>query len=160
MPTEIKRLTAIPDADALAVLGYSVDEDGPTGCVVGPARRLARLVGHAARELDAVLARGEWNAIADVMNGCADLYDFADTDVPALLMVRANLQDSPGIDETWGIDLPELLCKLAALTPLHGESILCAVRWAWRNCGEWDHTADDWWQPAFRLLKSRKGREA
>lgn len=156
MPTEQKRLTAIPDADALAVLGYDTTEDGQTACVVGPARRLARLVEQATAELAAVLDRAEWNAIADVMNGCADLYDYAGSDVPALLMVRMNLQDSPGLGEKWGVDVPALCRRLEALTPTHGEAILCAVRWAWRNCDEWDHTKDDWWAPAFRKLKRIK----
>lgn len=153
MPTEPKaRVTGYPDRAALAVLGYSVEEDGQTGAITGPQRRLARLVSRAARELDAVLDRNEWNAIADVMNGTADLYDYADSDVPALLMVRANLEDSPGIDKKWKIKLPELLAKLQALTPVHGEAILCAVRWAWRNVDAWDHAKDEWWKPTFRAV--------
>lgn len=154
MPTKKDRLTFIPDDDALAVLGYSVGEDGDTLCGVGPARRLARLVERAARELSAVLTRPEWNAICDVMNGCADLYDYADTAVPALLMLKANLQDSPGIDRKWRIKLPDLLAKLDALTDAHGEAILCAVRWAWRHCDERHHARDEWWQPAFRRAKA------
>lgn len=153
MPTEKTRLTAIPDVEALTAIGYDLDEDGQTLCVTGPARRLARLVTRAARELDAVLTRPQWNAIADVMNGCADLYDYADTGVPPLLMLRANLQDSPGLGEKWGIDVADLCRQLDALTPTHGEAILCAVRWAWRHCDAWDHTADDWWTPAFRAEK-------
>jgi len=150
------RVTGWPDADALAVLGYAVEEDGQTGVIVGPARRLARLVEQATAELSAVLDRNEWNAIADVMNGTADLYDFADSQVPALMMVRANLQDSPGIGKKWGVKLPDLLVKLAALTPLHGEAILCAIRWFWRNTDQKvDHTTEDWWRPEFRRLKSR-----
>jgi len=150
MPTEKKRATFIPDSRALAALGYSIEEDGDTLCAVGPARRLARLIERASRELDASLSRGEWNAIADVMNGCADLFDYADTGVPALLMLRHNLMDSPGIDRKWKIKLPDLLAKLDALTDTHGEAILCAVRWAWRHCDAWDHTKDEWWKPAFR----------
>jgi hypothetical protein len=150
MPTEHKRLTFIPDAEALAVLGYSIEEDGATLCGVGPARRLARLIERASRELDAVLVRAEWNAIADVMNGCADLYDYAESDVPALVMLRYNLTDSPGIDKKWKFKLPDLIGKLDALNDTHGEAILCAVRWAWRHCDDWDHTKDEWWKPAFR----------
>lgn len=151
MPSDPKRrVTGLPDYDALAVLGYDVTEDGQTLCIAGPQRRLARLVSRAARELGAVLTRGEWNAIADVMNGCADLYDYAESGVPALLMVKANLQDSPGIDKKWKIRLPDLLRKLDALTDTHGEAILCAVRWAWRNVDAWDHAKDEWWTPTFR----------
>lgn len=149
------RLTAIPDLDALSVLGYDTVEDGQTACVTGPARRLARLVEQATAELSAVLDRAEWNSIADVMNGCADLYDYTDSDVPALLMVRANLQDSPEVAHKWKIDVPGLCRKLESLTPTHGEAILCAVRWFWRNCDA-DHKRDSWWEPAYRRLKDRR----
>lgn len=155
MATTRPRVLVLPDADALAALGYSLDEDGNTACMTGPAKRLARLVESATAELGSVLDRAEWNAIADVMNGCADLYDYAESDVPALIMVRANLQDSPGIGGKWGIDVPALCRRLEALTPLHGEAILCAVRWAWRHCDEWD-PRDDWWTPAFRRLRERR----
>lgn len=155
MPTERKRITLIPDTDALTTLGYSLEEDGDTLCGVGPARRLAKLVERASRELNAVLTRREWNAIADVMNGCADLYDYAESDIPALLMVRANLQDSPGIDAKWKIDLAELLRKLESLTETHGEAILCAVRWFWRQCEQQiDYTKAEWWTPKFRRENS------
>lgn len=150
MPTERKRITLIPDTRSLDVLGYSLGEDGDTLCGVGPARRLAKLVERASRELDAVLSRAEWNAIADVMNGCADLYDYAESDVPAILMLKHNLMNSPGIDKKWKIKLPDLLRKLDSLSDTHGEAILCAVRWAWRHCDEWDHAKDEWWKPAFR----------
>lgn len=150
MPTPKARITAIPDTDALTVLGYDLTEDGQTLCVTGPARRLARLVERAAKELEAVLDRPSWNAIADVMNGCADLYDYADSGLPALLLITANLQDSPGPGEKWRVDVRRLCRSLNALTPTHGEAILCAVRWAWRHCGDWDHAKDEWWTPAFR----------
>lgn len=154
MATERKRVTGIPDTESLTILGYSVGEDGQTGVITGPARRLARLVTAATRELGAVLEHAEWNAIADVMNGSADIYDYADTEVPAIMMIVANLQDSDGIGKKWEIDVADLARRLNALTPLHGEAILCAVRWAWRNCEAWDH-ADEWWTPAYRILKSR-----
>jgi hypothetical protein len=74
MPTEKRRITLIPDADALAVLGYDLaDEATPiTEAVNTACRTAARLVAGATRELEAVLSRNEWNAIADVMNGTAD----------------------------------------------------------------------------------------
>lgn len=156
MATTRPRVLVLPDTDALAAIGYDLSEDGNTACMTGPARRLARLVTQATAELAGVLSRPEWNAIAAVMNGCADLYDYADADVPALLLVRANLQDSREVGGEWGIDVPDLCRRLDALTPLHGEAILCAVRWAWRHCGEWDHARDEWWTPAFRLLRERQ----
>lgn len=149
MPSDPKlRITGIPDRDALTVLGYDLDEDGQTLCITGPQRRLAQLVERAARDIP--LSRAEWNAVADVMNGCADLYDYAESSVPALLMVAANLEDSPGIGEKWSVDAKALLRKLQRLTPTHGEAILAAVRWAWRHVDAWDHAKDEWWTPAFR----------
>lgn len=149
MPSDPKlRITGIPDRDALTVLGYDLDEDGQTLCITGPQRRLAQLVERAARDIP--LSRAEWNAVADVMNGCADLYDYAESSVPAPLMVAANLEDSPGIGVKWGVDVKALLRKLQRLTPTHGESILAAVRWAWRHVDAWDQAKDEWWTPAFR----------
>ena len=155
MPVTQRRLTGIPDFDALATLGYEIDEDGQTMCITGPARRLAQLVDRATRELDAVLSHAEWNAIADVMNGCADLYDYADSSVPSLLMVTANLQDSPEIESKWKVNTKDLCRRLNGLTPTHGEAILAAVRWARRHCEQWDHTQEGWWWPEYRRLKAR-----
>ncbi len=153
MPTERPRITGIPDTDALTVLGYSVDEDGQSLCVTGPAKRLAKLVERAARDIP--LSRAEWNAVADVMNGCADLYDYAESDVPALLMVTANLQDAIGIEEKWKVDVKAICRKLNRLTPTHGEAILAAIRWAWRHCDAWDHSKDEWWTAAFRRASAK-----
>ena len=161
MATEKRRITAIPDLDALAVLGYTLDEDGATLCAVGPAQRLARLVERASRELEAVLDRGEWNAIADVMNGCADLFDYAESTVPALTLLVANLRDGDllnGLGRKWSVDVPDMSRRLEALTPTHGEAILCAVRWAWRHTEAWDQDRDPWWRPSFRRDHAARDR--
>jgi hypothetical protein len=55
-----------------------------------------------------------------------------------------------GAGEKWTVDVPGLLAKLDALTPLHGEAIADAVRWFWSHSEEIDHTKDHWWLPAFR----------
>jgi hypothetical protein len=155
MPTHHSdRVAGVPDLDALIVLGYSREEDGQTGVIRGPTRRLARLIEQASRDIH--FSRAEWNAVADVMNGCADLYDYADSDVPAGIMVRANLEDSPGLGEKWGIDVKKLLAKIVKLSPTHHEAILCAVRWAWRNVDAWDHSKDEWWTPAFRRKSTKQ----
>lgn len=158
VPTERKRLTLIPDLDALAVLGRDIrpDEEGrwqdATTAVNGALKRYALLSEQANRELDAVLTRAEWNLIADVNNGCADLYDYAATDCPALVMIRANVVDGDrleGAGKKWGVDVPGLVAKLDALTPLHGEAIADAVRWFWSH-PDLDHAKDHWWLAAFR----------
>lgn len=148
------RVTGYPDFDALAVLGYDPEIDGQTAIVQGPARRLARLIEHATAEI--TLTRGEWNAIAEVMNGTADLYDYADSDIPPGLMITANLQDSPGIGEKWGINVKKLTAKIRSFSPLQLEAVLCAVRWAWRNSELWDCTRDSWWSPAWRRMRAGK----
>lgn len=152
MPTERRRITVIPDADALAVLGYDLSrDDTPISEAVNvTCRTAARLVAAATRELDAALTRGEWNAIADVMNGTADLYDYAGLSTPAILMVTANLQDSPGIDRKWKVDVADLITRLGALAPVHGEAILAAVRWFWAHPDEIDHAKHEWWKAGFR----------
>lgn len=150
MPTERKRITLIPDHDALAVLGRTVEGDGATMAVNGALAEYAFIVERAARDLDAVLTRPEWNAIADVMNGCADLYDYGGPQMSPLLMVTANLQDTPGLAKKWKIDVPDLCRRLSALTTAHGYAILAAVRWFWSQGDGINHLKDEWWAVKFR----------
>lgn len=165
MPTERKRLTFLPDLDALAVCGRDIrpDEGGrwssPTDQVNGMIRRHALLIDRAARELDAVLTRAEWNLIADVNNGCADLWDYSGSGLPYLTGIAANVEDGDrldGVGGKWAVDVPALLAKLRALTPTHGEAIADAVRWFWDHPQEIDHTRDEWWTPAFRRKAVRE----
>jgi hypothetical protein len=75
-----------------------------------------------------------------------------------LLMAWANVQDSEGLGEKWGIDRKELVAKLQSLAPHHGEAILCAVRWFWSNCSTVDHQRDEWWSPEFRRAAEGGGQ--
>lgn len=159
MPTERKRLTLLPDLESLAVCGRDIrpDEGGSwsdaTQQVNGVIRRHALLIERAAAELKPVLTRAEWNLIADVNNGCADLWDYSGSDLPALVGITANVDDGDrleGAGEKWDVDVPALLRKLASLTPTHGEAIADAVRWFWDHSAEIDHQKDEWWSPAFR----------
>lgn len=147
MPTPHKRLTFLPDTHALAVLGYDPAASGQTACAVGPTRTLARLVQRAARELP--FTGPEWNAMADVLNGSYDLYDYAETAVPPKIMITSNLQDAPGIGERWGIDVKALVATVNSLSDLHAEAVLAAVRWAWQHVDRWD-LGDEWWTPEHR----------
>lgn len=157
MPTDKRRITIIPDAGALAVLGYDLADAPITEAVTTACRTAARLVAGATRELEAVLSRAEWNAIADVMNGTADLYDYAGLHAPALMMVAANLLDSPGIGKKWKVDVGELVAKVNALTPTHGEAILAAVRWFWGHPDRIDHAKDEWWKAGGRVARPTGG---
>jgi hypothetical protein len=155
VPTEKKRITLIPDDDALAVLGRDLTADGATMAVNGALAEYAFVIDRSARDLAAVLDRKEWNAIADVMNGCADLMDYGGPQFSPLLMVTANLQDSPGIDKKWKIDVPDLCRRLSALTAVHGYAILAAVRWFWTH--KVNHQKDEWWTAAFRHAARQDG---
>ena len=159
MPTERKRLTFIPDVASLAVCGRDIrpDEGGKwsdaSQQVNGVLRRHAMLIEQAARELDAVLSPKEWNLIADVNNGCADLWDYSGSSLPMLAGITANVEDGDMLNkagEAWGVDAKALVRKLRKLSPLHGEAIADAVRWFWDHPDGVDPTKDPWWLPAFR----------
>lgn len=154
MPTIKRRVTIIPDDEALAVMGYDLNLDRTviTEAINGSCRAAARLIAQAGRELEGVISRAEWNAIADAMNGSAELYDYGRVHTPALQMITANLEDSLGIGKKWKFDVADLCRRLDALTPTHGEAILAAVRWFWQHCQAINHRTDEWWRSAFRLV--------
>jgi hypothetical protein len=148
MPTVKTRVTAIPDFDALAVIGCDLDVDGQTGIVNGPTRRLACLIEHAAKTIK--LSRAEWNTIADAMNNTEDLREYFSTEEPAGLLIRENLEWKPDVGAKWGVRLKSLIKKVDAMTPIQHEAILSAIRWAWRLVDKWDYQTTEWWTPAFR----------
>jgi len=159
MPTERKRVALLPDVEALAIAGYDItpDDEGrwnePTTAINGACRRYAMLVEQAGRELASVLSRAEWNAIADVMNGSADLMDYSETPMVALQMIVPNLQDGDALEGTgkkWKIDVADVVRRLQSLTPAHGEAILAAVRWFWSHSAAIYHSKHQWWHPEFR----------
>lgn len=137
------------ETNDLDALGYDLTEDGNAVCARGPARRLARLVEQATGEIS--FTHAEWNAAADVLNGCADLYDYADSGIEPAQLLLANVQDTPGLGEKWDVNVKAMCQKIRALTPLEGEAVLCAVRWAWRHTDQWDHNQAGWW-----LVKNRR----
>ena len=115
-------------------------------------RRYTAFVEQGARELERLLTRDEWNAIADANNGSADMLDYTEGGVSPLLMIWANVADTPGLGERWHVDVPELVAKLRAMSPHHGAALHAAVKWFWSHTqpGQIDHAYDEWWQPAFR----------
>ena len=164
MPTDHKRLTIIPDFQALATVGRDLRHktkpdrwENVTLGVNGALGELALLIESATTELDAALTRREWNAIADVMNGCADLYDYSGPQIGPLTLLVGNLQDSEGLGAKWGIDTADLVRRLQVLTPLHGFAILAAVRWFWAHCNDVDHQKHNWWLPRYRRRAVQEG---
>lgn len=153
MPTDKFRCSVTFDPFTLARLGIDAgrEENQSARTINGCLRRLAMLVEQASRELEAVLTRAEWNLLADALNGCADvsLPTLCPSHVPALALI-----DAHGINR-------ELNAKLAALTSVHGEAILAAVRWFWTHTepGVIDHTKDEWWKPEFRALAATEEKE-
>jgi hypothetical protein len=157
MPTEKARvMVTIHDPQVGPTIGRELNGLSLAG-VLG---RYADLVERGARDLEAVLERAEWNAIADANNGCADMWDYTDGPpaTPPLLMFWANVHDTPGLGEKWGIDQKRLVKKLQGLAPHHGEAILAAVRFFWDHCepGEINHQKDEWWTPEFRRQNTKK----
>jgi hypothetical protein len=142
-----------------------VPADGATQ-VTSALSRYAELLDRASREVDQILERDEWNYLVDVLNGCADLWDWSESPIPSLSLIRANAEDAHRLDgagDKWFGDEPGsadkatkiFLAKLGApkLQPIHGDAILAAVRWFWRHHQDINHTKHRWWTAEFR----RKG---
>jgi hypothetical protein len=173
MPTDKKRVLITPEPSTLAVFGVDAsDPDNLNAYVIaGCLSRYARIVEQAAAELESALTRAEWNLIADTLNGCADLTDFAGSPIPPLTLVVAEVSDGHQLNragEKWLLaakeeSLPmtkarkladdraaDLVRRMSELTPAHGEAILAAVRWFWSHPDDIDHAKDDWWTVEFR----------
>jgi len=154
---------------SLRVLGLTPEIDPDSGVAVDGATqitsalaRYAEAIDRAGRELDQLLDRQEWNLMADVLNGCADIWEWSETPMSSLLLIRAEVEDGHRLDragDKWfGEELEPgsgdkatkaLLGKLGKLTTIHGDAIMAAIRYFWR-CPEIDHTEHCWWTVAFR----------
>lgn len=162
-------------ARSMRILGLEPDPlPGPTGIPGEPAgateitaalSRYAAAVNDAGQELDRLLTRDEWNLIADMLNGCADLWDYSGTPMPSLLLIRAQVEDGHRLDrvgdkwfgeEVGDRRVKELLGKLAKMSTVHGDAILAAARYFWRHA-DIDHSEERWWSVARRTeVKSRE----
>lgn len=141
-----------------------VPADGATQ-VSSALARYAELVDRASREVSKRLKREEWNYLADVLNGCADLWDWSETPMPSLSLIRANVADAHALDgagDKWFGDgnpgsgdkaTKGFIAKLAELEPIHGDAILAAVRWFWRHHRTVDHIEHAWWTTQYRTGK-------
>lgn len=171
MPTEKKRIQIIPDPGAMAAVGIDVGiaDNLSSYAIGGVIGRYADLVRQASRELGAVLNEAQWNLLADVLNGCADVGIASGGGIPAITLITAEVEDAQRLNrigEKWLLTekeekLPlarartlaaervsDLVSRLAALTPAHGVAILAAVRWFWDHPNI-DHTTP-WWTAEYR----------
>ncbi len=157
MPTDKRRISLIVDEDVFRVLALDPEEHGATP-VSAALSRYADHIARASARVASRLDRAEWNALADVLNGCADLWDYAGFRMTYLMLVRAEVEDGiqlVALDEKW--HLAErgkvLLRKLARMTELEGDAIAAAIRfflWACSHGNTIDHAVDEWWTLAYR----------
>jgi hypothetical protein len=159
MPTKKKRLTFIPDLEALAVCGRDIQPDEEerwaTGSesVNGVLRRHAMLIEEAGREVADMFTRGEWNMMADALHPYAGLDDGPFSAHPAGELIASNVEDSAdldGTDKKWKVNAKKLVDKIHALTPLQAEAVSDAIRWFSDHCEGIKNDRDEWWLPAFR----------
>jgi hypothetical protein len=169
-------------ANSLRVLGYEPDGDPNAGVepagatqVSAAIARYADAVDRAGRELARLLTRPEWNMIADLLNGCADLWDYTETPMDPMYLILAQIEDGQRLDgagDKWlGDELKrgsgdkktgELMAKLRGLTQIHGDAILAAARYFWTNHETIDFREHPWWSVEYRTRErsraTRKGK--
>ena len=169
MPTACRRVSVCLTAEvarSLRVLGVDPKtvSAGQLATIIG---REAEAVEKAGRELERKLSGDEWCAIADVLNGCADLWESFGPSLPSLLLIAAEVEDGQRVDglgDKWfgggngDAAIKKLIGKLRSFTPAHGEAILAAVRFFWANT---DAAAPEkWWTVAARTEKREAERVA
>jgi hypothetical protein len=148
----LEALLAITRAAAPLGLAASIQ-------VAAAVRRYADALADARRRLARSFDRSEWNLMADVMNGSADLQDYVEHPPSAASLLLANVQDGHALDgagyKWFGEEDPAasdrkveaLIAKLGKLSPLEADAIGWAIREFWERCDEVDHAKDDWWLP-------------
>jgi hypothetical protein len=159
MPTAKKRITLIPDLEALAVCGRDVQSDEVGGrwnnatlTINGLIRRFAVLIQKAGREVAARFSRAEWNLIGDALQGNGSVPQ-EDVAYDTVTLIRATVQDADhleGAGKKWKVNVGALVKKLETLSLIEGEAILAAVRWFGEHLDEIKNDRDEWWLPTFR----------
>lgn len=152
-----KRYTIYPDPSVLAVLGIDLGE-GSAPQTHAALQAWADAVESAAGRLD--LSRGEWNYLADALNGCFDLWQETAVRGATLLWAEAddahrlNRLGDKWLDEAGGKAADKaaasLVGKLRGMDEASAWAVLAAVRHFWRHHETIDIEADEWWTPAFR----------
>jgi hypothetical protein len=162
MPTEKRRIQLSVDEEVFRTLALDPREHGAIQ-VSAALARYARHLGAAAREVEGMFSRDEWNYIADVMNGCADMMDYSETPLSHRISILANVEDGHRLDgagyKWFGEEdraaadaaVAALAQKLHRLTDLQGDAVAAATRFFWDDStGSIDHARDPWWTLAFR----------
>ncbi|MBU6428712.1 MAG: hypothetical protein KGR26_06880 [Cyanobacteria bacterium REEB65] len=117
--------------------------------------RYAAALADGRRRLARVFDRQEWNLMADIMNGCLDLHDYAETPFSIGTLIMANIQDGHrlnGIGRDWFGDdqadqrVEALVRKVVKLQPIEADAIGVAIRQFWAD-PDVDPTTDEWWLP-------------
>lgn len=159
MPTDRRRIQLTVNDDVFRLLALDPKEHGAIQ-VSAALARYAQHVGWAARTVERTLTRDDWNFFADISNGCADLWDYSETPLSHLLLLKAQVEDGHRLDgagykwfgegEAGDKGIKALLAKLATMTDVHGDAIAAALRHFWANFEDIDLLTDDWWTLAFR----------
>jgi hypothetical protein len=107
------------------------DDVNCSGRITGICDRYLRMVADQLNNLN--LTDREWCAICDANNG-GNIHDDIMPGLPT--MIWANIADTPGLGEKWGVDQHELICKIRDA----GTSGQCAImevvdRFWWRWIG-------------------------
>lgn len=164
MATEKKRiLVTVHDEWPYRVLGIE-----PSSYPIATAlSQYARAIEDATASVSQVLGRQEWNYLADVLNGCGDIY--AESGLSARLVLTAEAEDAHRLNRTgdkwFAPDDPAvvvegespdervaaLLLTLRGLSEIEAQAVLLAVRHFWERSEEIDHTVDEWWGIAHRM---------
>lgn len=139
MPTKLRRITVIPDAETLATLGHSPMSE-MTASIFAPLKRFARLVECAAKELDSVLTPEDWKFIGD-----QTMHLGRDPGLLTVLILQA-------VEKR-----PALVDKLKHITPLQAEAVLSAVYWLQLDP---DRISGCWWLPDMRRYAVRAAKRA
>jgi len=158
MPSENRRIMlTVCDEWPFRVLGLDPATAGARE-VSWALFQLASLVDEAAADLDKILTRGDWNALADTLNGCLNLWADPGDRFPPMVLIIAELEDGDrlnGLGEKWDVHVPKLVANLKLLSPAHAASLLAAVRYFWENHEAIDHQVDEWWKVSFRTKRDR-----
>jgi hypothetical protein len=153
MATE--RRIAVTDTPALDDLARPHKSEGMRQAL----HEYARLISRASREIEGQFSREEWNYLADVLNGCWELWE-TNVDDPTTLIV-AEVEDAHHLNragDKWlgsvgkasDKAVADFSRRLQALTPLHAYAMLASVRWFWTHHEKIDWTVQEWWRVGFR----------
>jgi hypothetical protein len=127
-PMAAKRTSVYLTENTLRILGQADDSpelESLSGRINAAIGRFGELVADGMP----ALTKGEWCAIMDANNGCFT-HEFQ-PDERSLLW--ANLADSQGMDEKWGIDSNALVKKMRIWSQVESTAAIEAVAAFWRN---------------------------